>query len=1041
MNDDGPTIDLAGDERARVPFALVAIVLLVGASTLAVAIQSDRPGGTTPDVGAAMDRATATTRGAVRASARTAIRRAARNPVTDPADTAVGRSVRPSRPFQSSVEARLTFALRSRIDGIDERVGRARVTASVPAVTNASTYRAANRNVTVRHRNGTARVTVKNVTLTASVGDRIVDREHRSVSVAVATPAFRLADAAARFDHRLSRGPTDGSGLGRRLAAYLYAISWARGYAQYSRTVPIQNVLGTHHVGVAANAALASEQRVAFGATDPDTDTVLGCAMAHTGLADGIASWNAVHGSDHSLPSLVDLCLGDGTADAPASPRAALGLGDGGPTPETNTTVTVGRTADLAFARFLDDGEPTLNGTIQDTYAARARSVVRVRRIVDGEPGQKRPPGPNWTVADTERTVETDVTVDDGVQSPVIDEYRVADRYGRIVSRRWTQTTTWTRGNDTWTGRTSWYDAYAVGIAVVTDPILTRYGPDRPVDRLYVRGGPLDDPNLRSVPDRAVNGTLDPVGGVDGAAIGYALETGPSGERTATGPWRRFRGRRPDGLRAWLYDDLVGLRERVRNVSVTVQRGRMGTDVNAAARLAERLRSRRGTLVDAPPSYRNVADRARVAARSAYIHRLLGTLDRRAAAVERTQRRTRSEIDALADTGVTDVGDVLRARSADPTTAGTLDREGPWRPVSVTPDLDPTYLTLDPVTSERVPGVAPGHDFEPAAVRVQNLFTVPYRDAADTVVDGVLDDGATDTVTPATAARALVAANRTAARSDGIDDALATRRRELTGTLRSTLDRIGARTTAGLSGVVGLNATRRRAAVAAGLRTTPGLGNRTLAAVEGDVADEIAARLADRAGVRTARGRDRIAVATRLALADAVRATDARPPQSPVAAVVDNLRDRTAENVRSTVGDLAGNLSERATRRLAGRSVFAGLPVAPVPGYWYATTNVWLVEYNLTYARVTLRSNRGDPLGGPVRYVRDGRPAHVPDVNGDGRRDRLGTAPRIGGSGTIPVTVVVPPGSVGVGDTDGDADERSPGWPGAGRRRVGQDRA
>ncbi|MFC7136678.1 hypothetical protein ACFQRB_09550 [Halobaculum litoreum] len=110
--------------------------------------------------------------------------------------------------------------------------------------------------------------------------------------------------------------------------------------------------------------------------------------------------------------------------------------------------------------------------------------------------------------------------------------------------------------------------------------------------------------------------------------------------------------------------------------------------------------------------------------------------------------------------------------------------------------------------------------------------------------------------------------------------------------------------------------------------------------------------------------------------------------------------------------------------------MLAGLPVAPVPGYWYATANVWDVEVAGAYPRFTLSAPAPGPDGadGRIRYVRDGSPVTL-DVDGDGTADRLGRNERVAFRTWTVVVAVVPAGPAGVGDVNGDADERSPGWP------------
>lgn len=149
----------------------------------------------------------------------------------------------------------------------------------------------------------------------------------------------------------------------------------------------------------------------------------------------------------------------------------------------------------------------------------------------------------------------------------------------------------------------------------------------------------------------------------------------------------------------------------------------------------------------------------------------------------------------------------------------------------------------------------------------------------------------------------------------------------------------------------------------------------------------------------------------------------------------DSLRSIARDRVRAAVERGLENATERASERLLkGRTaVPAGVPVTPVPGYWYATANAWQVNVSGEYARFTVRTDRGAPTapGGTVAYSRDGSTVSL-DVDGDGTPDRLGRATRVSFEAETTVLVVVPPGKSGVGDVDGQRTEESPGWPEAG---------
>jgi hypothetical protein len=106
------------------------------------------------------------------------------------------------------------------------------------------------------------------------------------------------------------------------------------------------------------------------------------------------------------------------------------------------------------------------------------------------------------------------------------------------------------------------------------------------------------------------------------------------------------------------------------------------------------------------------------------------------------------------------------------------------------------------------------------------------------------------------------------------------------------------------------------------------------------------------------------------------------------------------------------------------------MPVAPAPGFWYATVNLWRVEVAGEYARFTVRVPRGTPddPGAQLHYVREEGTVTL-DIDGDGTGERLGRTTRVSFRTGTEVATAVPPGPQGVGDVDGQAREESPGWP------------
>lgn len=174
---------------------------------------------------------------------------------------------------------------------------------------------------------------------------------------------------------------------------------------------------------------------------------------------------------------------------------------------------------------------------------------------------------------------------------------------------------------------------------------------------------------------------------------------------------------------------------------------------------------------------------------------------------------------------------------------------------------------------------------------------------------------------------------------------------------------------------------------------------------------------------------DWLLVKLRVALARAREQPRARPPGGPVDRSATATQQVTRQVV-STAAEEAATASVDAVERRFGRDLArppAGLPLAPVPGYSYVTTNVWTVTVRGEYLRFAVSVPSGPP-GRSLTYERQRAPVRV-DWDDDGRAERLGRSTRLSFAVSTAAVVVVPPGSRGVGDRDGDAVETSAGWP------------
>jgi hypothetical protein len=992
-------VRIAEDRRGRVPFALVGVVLLVGAAAL-VAVPAREPR-TDPAVDRAVREATAASNGALRSAIGDAARAAARDPVVEPAATPAGRLLGNRTAFEDALRLRIYLAARDRFAAVRARAGGVRATPWLPPVRNVSDLRAAMERVHVARAgpNGTAlRVRVENVTVRASRDGRRVGVRRFDANLTVGSPVLALHDRVERFDRRLDAGPLS-AGLGRRLTARLYPVAWTRGWAQYAGA-PVANVLGNRHVELAANGGALALQRATLGASDPGGERAHHWAAARVATTDLLAGvgLEGRHGSRRTA-RLLRAAEGElRTGSVPGLDRPA------GASPEATVRVQVGSSADRALADVFRNR--TADNLTRSVYTAGFDVIAGVERR-----RTERPPVPSregWTYAG--RTSEVERTVEDGsarLRVSVPEGSRVVERFTRRVRETRTVRYRWRRGEEVTATTRTVTNEYAVRLVVVATPAPNAPGPNRPVASAFEPGGPLDGSNLAGTRNEW-SGAVDARGGVD--ALARRAVAGELDGEPALVP-----GSRPAGLREWLSPSVMRLHERVRELSVTVERGAAGTfETNPAARLAERLRTRRAELVGAPARYPDLASRARYAVRAAYLDRVIADLERRAGAARRERSAVSDRLRAAGVGSLERVRRVMRARDDEHPTEG-LARDGLGGPLGLSVDTAPAYLAITLVDRDRLDARGTG-SLTPLDARNRNLFTVPSADAVDTVLE--LFDGPA-TVRLGTAARALRSArgaelNETARRRRAAlrSAVRAGNRRVATALRRELADRgVPESTRNGLvNGVLGRY---RRPAV------------RTLALANGSVAAALAVGGADGPAER-----ERLEAALRTRTERALGET--RVPQRLVNDTTTAVRSRARQVAREHARRALANATDRAAERARGRAgerlaaVPAGLPVLPVPslGGWYATVNVWQVRTRGGYERVTVRSRRGPR---DTVYTRDGTTVGL-DWNGDGERERLGNASRVRFDVSTVVVVVVPPGGRGVGDTDGNADERSPGW-------------
>jgi hypothetical protein len=761
-------------------------------------------------------------------------------------------------------------------------------------------------------------------------------------------------------------------------------------------------------VGIATNGAVLELQQAAYGRADPTGRAAQQRAFERLLVEDARA------GMSTTATDLFTSVAPPPTVDPDDAPSKVPKLArPDGPTPDSRIGLRVNATADRALVG-LHDGihGPSLEQVLDRAY--RVNLTLRTRAdLVETEPWpQPRPPRAGATLV--EESVTPAATVEDG-PAPLPSRPENATRFRRATRRVTVDhriERTWQAGNSTQTTTATVTERYAVGVVVDGSLPSLPGTPNRPVVPLYEEGGALDGPSFVDVPPKAET-FLTERGGIDTVSA-----TRVTDGRDALDRHGQVSGDQPADLREWVATDLLDVHREVRTTATSVRMGDAATGrANPAAELASNLSTRRGELVDAATRYDGAADRARVAARAAYLARVDSLLSDRSDA---TARANDNLTDALRAQGIDLQGrarEIMANRTVstpDPRPAGgSLGGEDVF-----VPQGGPAYLDVQGVDRTDV-AWADGHGTEYGLeTRNVNVFTVPYGDGVDAVFDSDTADDGEETVRLHTAAVTLRAAERAAG-----DDGLPPRDAELRAGVSRALDNVSNRTVVALGAETRLSYRERERAVADALSTWNRTSAKALAVTDGSFVPRVVQE-AGLDGQEAARARIRL----RAAVAEARTSQSTHVSRDRVDATAGAVRRVAKTTVNAAAGTLVGNATERLDRRTKGKAVIlpAGVPLLPTPTNWYATVNVWDVHVRGEYSRFAIRTQRGLP-GATVTYVRDGGCATV-DIDEDGNQEDIGCAARVDFSVRTVVLVAVPPGKTGVGDTDGQAVEDSPGW-------------
>ena len=956
------SVSLRVDRRGRVPFAFIGALLLLSSSLYAVALSPPTP--TEPAVDEVATDAQVEARLALDGAVRRADRRAAAQPVLDPADSTLGAALGEERSFERALELRIAVAARAALESVTVDRESLSAEVSLPPIEDEADARRALANVSVSKVGAERyRVRIDGLSVELARHERRIDRRRYNATITTELPSLELHERTTRFDRRASAG-LGAPGLSRGLTARLFPIVWMRGYAQYGGA-PIKNVLANRHVEVMANDALLAQQAAVFGTEDPNGRRATGKAAA------AVATRDLFLGAEETVKAQL------GKHQGKESDLDQASGGPGVPVPSVvsaEQSVNANHTVDAAYLDVVEGRSGHSLGQVVDrVYRGRVR-LERSARHVDTDRFTVSAPPEDGTYLFS--TTDDHRWIEGGEWRS--GRGRTLRRYtGRVVEE--TIRTRYYSVNGSWTTtRAVTRETHRVRLAIESRFAPPGIAPDRPQDEL-----PFGATARRRLTERAESELLS---GGDGSDQALAAVDG----RGDTG-WQLVDVEPPQAVIDRALRRTAALRDATRDISVTMETRSMASSANPASALRAAVEGDRERLLDVPHRYDSAADRAVAAARTTFLDRVSDRLGGKTPMIQKAQNALAKKLSgAMVPTSAPD-------RAAPSQDTYVAEIEG-----------GPAYLSADPVD-----GSSPH-----LAARNVNIFTVPYGDAADAIAERV-DVGRTG-VSMRTAAQTLAVLEQRESGTAGnldplrrqLEDAVAASQNEYRSVLAPSIGHEEAERLVDSVSRSYPSRTARALAIAEG-----GYARRLGDSLPRELPQTERDRLAVALRVATVDAREDRSLRVSERLVERARTTAAESAGAIGTEAWKAAGTKQAKTVwkEATGTDEVGSLP-------------AGLPLLPVPGAWYATANAWTVSVEGEYEKFAVRARRGSPTpNGTIEYVREDRAVSL-DVDGDGRDERLGHNRALSVSARTGVVVVVPPGGTGVGDVDGQAIEESPGW-------------
>jgi len=412
------TISFALDDRARIPFAMIGVLMLVTSSTVVFYLDTQPEPKPDANTGIAMDRASASAQSAVSDGVTEALQKAAAEPVNQTADTPVGNALDDTdtvidgpdpmyETFGPYVRLRIYLETQKNLRGNTQRIDNETVSrASLPRISyEEDEIEDAISKVDLKvgryhddMESGTVKATVEGIEISVVRNGTEVANRTETMNVTTGTTVFALREKTQTYEDRLNAGFFDSEltslqGFGQQFGARIYPLAWARAYTERlsaeSKPVPtassstkfaFHSIIKNYEAETLANDAIFSIQENVYGATDPREQEVMRSAWACSGaktmqkLLD--ARGRSSIGGRNVQFNLNDICtatqfLFGGIEGDP--PRSLGDLADnvlGGPNSpmEREEQIPVEMFAEPSYAEVTDGTMPDLSNYANDSF-------------------------------------------------------------------------------------------------------------------------------------------------------------------------------------------------------------------------------------------------------------------------------------------------------------------------------------------------------------------------------------------------------------------------------------------------------------------------------------------------------------------------------------------------------------------------------------------------------------------------------------------------------------------------------------------------